>query len=87
MIPIGMTPIRTPSECRPSSGRVWTLLEWISVPGVGVRTGETIAWLGCSDSTLALHSPVSGRMSEHWVEEGSTVDGGQVVALIESESG
>ena len=77
----GNIPIRIPEGYPCHDQEPWTLIEWLIAPGV--KKGEPIAWIGSLAATRSLASPVSGRISEQWVEEGSPVETGQVIALIE----
>lgn len=59
-----------------------TLVTWHKQPGEAVRRDENLADLETDKVVLEVPSPVSGVLSETRVEPGTTVTGGDLLAII-----
>jgi len=64
-----------------------TLGQWLKQPGDAVAADEAIASLETDKVAVEVTAPVAGFMGAHVVTEGTTVNVGAVIGLIESGSG
>ena len=73
--------IRVPSL--PESVADATLVAWRKKPGDAVARDENLVDLETDKVVLEVPSPVAGILTEIRLQDGATVKGGQVIALIE----
>ena len=63
-----------------------TVIEWIKKPGDAVEMDEALLEIGTDKVDTEVPSPAAGVLTEVRVEEGSTVDVGTIIAVIETEA-
>ncbi len=60
-----------------------TLVTWLKGVGDEINEGDAIAEMETDKTTDEIESQVSGRIVELLVDEGATVEAGQVIARVE----
>src|SRR3546814_19124276 len=64
-----------------------TLGEWLKQPGDAIAVDEPIASLDTDKVSVEVPSPVAGVMGEPKVAVGDTVEGSEVIGVVEAGAG